>query len=831
MTVTMPLLRTAAVCAALVLLGSGRPAPAAAQPPGAGAAPAPHLALGTLLERYCFTCHNERLRTAGLVLSEMDLARVGDDAERWERVVRKLRAGAMPPAGRPRPDAAAYAALTAWLEAALDRAAPELTPPARRFAVHRLNRVEYGNAVRDLLGVEVDTELLLPPDDDDEGFDNIADVLSVSPTLMERYLFAARRISQLAVGDPAVATASEIYRVPEALVQDDRISEDLPFGSRGGVAIRHYFPVDGEYSIRIRLQRSFYDVIRGLGTVAHQLDVRVDGALVKRFPVGGEHEGPKPPASHTGNTRGDRAWETYSHHADDNLVARVPVTAGLRVVGVSFVKRPAVAEGVLQPPRMLATFGASTDEMMDGNPAVRSVEIDGPFDGAAPRGTTARQRIFTCRPAGEDAAGEARCAERILSGLARRAYRRPVTDRDVETLLAFFESGRRAGGFDGGIQAALERMLVDPEFLFRIERNAGAAARDRVGDVELASRLSFFLWSSIPDDDLLDLAAGGRLGEPAVLERQVRRMLVDSRSAALVRNFAAQWLQLRRLRNASPDPTIFPEFDENLRRAMQRETELFLESQLRADRGVVDLLRADHTFLNERLARHYGIPDVHGSHFRRVAVGAAGRAGLLGQGSILTLTSYPNRTSPVLRGKWVLENILSAPPPPPPADVPALEERAGDGPPRSVREQLRLHRQSPACAGCHNAMDPLGFALENFDAIGRWRDVDRTGVLEEPPAGEPAPGTRIDASGALPGGAAFSGPAGLRELLLARQDEFVATVAERLLTYALGRPVEYYDMPTVRRILRGSAAAGNRWSSLILEIVRSAPFQARRPEA
>ena len=827
MTVTMPLLRTAAAWAALAAIGIGSSAPAAAQPPGAGESPAPHRAL---LERYCFTCHNERLRTAGLVLSAMDLARVGDDAERWERVVGKLRAGAMPPAGRPRPDAAAYAALTAWLEAALDRTAPELTPPARRFAVHRLNRVEYGNAVRDLLGVEVDTELLLPPDDDDEGFDNIADVLSVSPTLMERYLFAARRISQLAVGDPAVATASEIYRVPEALVQDEQISEDLPFGSRGGVAIRHYFPVDGEYSIRIRLQRSFYDVIRGLGTVAHQLDVRVDGALVKRFSVGGEHEGPKPPASHTGNTRGDRAWETYSHHADDNLVARVPVTAGLRVVGVSFVKRPAVAEGVLQPPRMLATFGASTDEMMDGNPSVRSVEIDGPFTGAAPRGTAARQQIFTCRPAGEDAAGEARCAARILAGLARRAYRRPVTDGDVETLLAFFESGRQAGGFDGGIQAALERMLVDPEFLFRIERNA-AAARGRVGDVELASRLSFFLWSSIPDDELLDLAAGGRLGEPAVLERQVRRMLADSRSAALVRNFAAQWLQLRRLRNASPDPTIFPEFDENLRRAMQRETELFLESQLREDRAVVDLLRADHTYLNERLARHYGIPDVQGSHFRRVAVGDAGRVGLLGQGSILTLTSYPNRTSPVLRGKWVLENILSAPPPPPPADVPALEERGGDGQPRSVREQLRLHRQSPACAGCHNAMDPLGFALENFDAIGRWRSVDMTGVLEEPPAGAPAPGTRIDAGGALPGGAAFSGPAGLRELLLARQDEFVATVAERLLMYALGRPVEYYDMPTVRRILRGSAADGNRWSSLILEIVGSAPFQARRPEA
>ena len=824
----MPLLRSAAAWTALVLFGIGPPAPAAAAPQDAGESPAPHRAL---LERYCFTCHNERLRTAGLVLSEMDLARVGADAERWERVVRKLRAGEMPPAGRQRPDAAAYAALTSWLEAALDRAAPGLMPAHRRFAVHRLNRVEYGNAVRDLLGVEVDTELLLPPDDDDEGFDNIAEVLSVSPTLMERYLFAARRISQLAVGDPAVATASEIYRVPEALVQDDRTSDDLPFGSRGGVAVRHYFPLDGEYSIRIRLQRSFYDVIRGLGTVAHQLDVRVDGALVKRFSVGGEHEGPKPPASHTGNTRGDRAWETYSHHADDDLVARVPVTAGLRVVGVSFVRQPAVAEGVLQPPRMLATFGASTDEMMDGNPAVRSVEIDGPFDGAAPRGTAARQQIFTCRPAGEEAAEEARCAERILLRLARRAYRRPVTERDVETLLAFYVAGRPAGGFDGGIQAALERMLVDPEFLFRIERPAGDAAQDRIGDVELASRLSFFLWSSIPDDELLDRAAAGRLGEPAVLERQVRRMLADARSAALVRNFAAQWLQLRQLRNASPDPTIFPEFDENLRRAMQRETELFLVSQLREDRSVVDLLRADHTFVNERLARHYGIPGVYGSHFRRVAVADDNRAGLLGQGSILTLTSYPNRTSPVLRGKWVLENILSAPPPPPPPDVPALEERGGDGQPRSVREQLRLHRQSPACAGCHNAMDPLGFALENFDAIGRWRAVDMTGVFEEPPAGAPAPGARIDPSGALPGGAAFAGPAGLRTLLLEREDEFVATVAERLLMYALGRPVEYYDMPTVRRILREAAAGGNRWSSLILGIVRSAPFQARRPEA
>ena len=822
--------RVAAWCVGLLLAGGAGPGLQAAAGQDLNRPAESH---GALIERYCVTCHNDRLRTAGLVLSAMDLDQVAGDAEQWEKVVRKLRAKAMPPAGRPRPDHAEYAALASWLESALDRAAEDRTPAPRPFAVHRLNRIEYGNAVRDLLGVEVDTELLLPPDDDDEGFDNIADVLSVSPTLMERYLFAARRISRLAVGDPDFGAATEIHRVPEALVQDERIDEDLPFGSRGGVAIRHYFPLDGEYLIRIRLQRSFYDVIRGLGTVPHQLDVRVDGALVQRFTVGGEHLGPKPPASHSGNTRGDAAWETYSHHADDNFVARAPVKAGLRVVGVSFVKRPAVPEGVLQPPRMLATFGASTDEMMDGNPAVRTVEIDGPFGGTAPLGTAAREQIFVCGPAPGSTDEENRCAEQILSRLARRAYRRPVTPRDVETLLPFFAADRDARGFESGIQAALERLLVDPEFLFRIEREpgGGAASPGRVSDIELASRLSFFLWSSIPDEELLDVAAQDRLSDPAVLERQVRRMLADPRSTALVSNFAAQWLQLRQLRNASPDATVFPEFDENLRRAMQRETTLFLESHLREDRSIADLLQADHTFVNERLARHYGIPNVYGDHFRRVPVSDENRAGLLGQGSILTLTSYPNRTSPVLRGKWVLENILSAPPPPPPPDVPALEERDADGNPRSVREQLREHRRNPACAGCHNAMDPLGFALENFDAIGRWRTVDMTGVLEEPPAGAPAPGSRIDPSGSLPGGDAFAGPAGLRSLLLERQDEFVATVAERLLMYALGRPVAYHDMPAVRQVLREAAGENNRWSSVIVGIVRSKPFQMRRSES
>jgi hypothetical protein len=490
-----------------------------------------------------------------------------------------------------------------------------------------------------------------------------------------------------------------------------------------------------------------------------------------------------------------------------------------------------VPEGVLQPPRVLASFGASTDEMMDGNPSVRSVEIAGPFGGAAPRQTDARQKVFVCQPTAAKTVEEERCARRIVSTLARRAYRRPVAENDITTLLGFFREGRRAGGFDAGIQAGLERILVDPEFLFRLERGDTTTSGEGIREIELASRLSFFLWSSIPDDELLEVASKGRLSDRTVLSRQVRRMLVDSRSTALVSNFAAQWLQLRQLRNATPDGTIFPEFDENLREAMQRETELFLESQLREDRSLVDLLRANYTFVNERLAHHYEIPDIHGRHFRRVTIEDADRIGLLGQGSILTLTSYPNRTSPVLRGKWVLENMLGSPPPPPPPNVPALEASAGTGKPRSVREQMQRHRQNAACSACHSVMDPLGFALENFDAIGRRRTVDRTGVLEEPAAGAPPADTPIDASGSLPDGVTFSGVAGLRQLLVDREEEFVGTVAERLLTYALGRPLEYYDMPAVRQILKTAGAGGNRWSSLIVGIVNSRPFQVRRPES
>ena len=783
------------------------------------------------LEKYCVACHNERLRTAGLILTKIDLEHVGEGADAWEKVVRKLRARAMPPPGAPRPDHASYESLTSWLEAELDRAATIAPNPGRR-AVHRLNRVEYGNAIRDLLGLDVDSEALLPPDDEDQGFDNIAAALSVSPTLMERYMYAARQISQLAVGDPDVASPFATYNVPESLVQDDRTSDELPFGSRGGAAIRHYFPLDGEYSVKIRLRRTFYDLVRGVGNVPHTLDLRVDGVLMKTFSVGGEHKGRKPPASHSGNALGDEAWEVYSHHADDGLEVRIPIKAGMHVVGVSFLKRPAVPEGVLQPTPMLASFGHSTDEMMDGNPAVRNLTIGGPFAGTEPRQTRARQQIFVCHPTAGQADEEERCARRILSTLSRRAYRRPVVEADVKTLFEFYESGRRTRGFDGGIQEALERLLVDPEFLFRFERDpAGVSSVHPISDIELASRLSFFLWSSIPDDELLQAASDGKLRTPSVLEQQVRRMLADGRSKALVTNFAAQWLQLRQLRNAAPDLTIFPDFDENLRDAMQSETELFIESQLRDDRSVVDLLRADYTFVNERLARHYRIPDVYGTHFRRIPVKDDRRIGLLGQASLLTLTSYPNRTSPVLRGKWVLENLLGAPPPPPPPNVPALRERSEDGQRQSLRERMEQHRQSPACAVCHKVMDPLGFALENFDAIGKWRVLDETGILDQPAAGAPNPAVSIDPGGVLPDGTAFAGPAGLRKVLVSRQEEFVGVMAERLLMYALGRPVDYYDMPTLRRIMKETASADHRWSSLVIGIVKSVPFQMRRSQS
>jgi hypothetical protein len=769
-----------------------------------------------LLDQYCVTCHNEKSATAGLMLDKLNLDKIGENAGVWEKVVHKLRTRAMPPPGRPRPDAPAYNRLVTHLETELDRASAASPNPGRP-AIHRLNRGEYTNAIRDLLAINIDGESLLPIDEVDQGFDNIADALSVTPVLLERYLSAARAIGRMAVGEPEVRPFSETYEVPKFLTQDDRISDDLPFGSRGGLAIRTHFPADGEYTIRVFLQRNSRDYIRGLAE-PHQLDFRLDGERIKLLTVGGgpELKGEPGPIFSQAARIGDPSSETYEHGgAEKHLEVRFRAKAGERLIAVTFLNKNTIPEGVFQSP--LTQF--QLVQYKGGNPYIDNVVISGPFDVTGVANTPSRQKIFACRPT--RAADEQPCARKILSTLARRAYRRPVTDKDIRTLLRVYESGRAEGDFEAGIQAALERILAGPEFLFRIERDPAGLPPDttyRIGDVEMASRLSFFLWSSIPDDQLLNLAESGKLKDPAIFDQQVRRMLGDPRSKSLVTNFASQWLYLRNLGSKTPDPKLFPEFDETLRQAFQQETELFVESMLRDDQSVLRLLDANYTFLNERLARHYGMPNVYGSHFRRVTLGPEfdARRGLLGQGSLLTVNSYANRTSVVLRGKWLLENLLGAPPPPPPPNVPSLEDNGADGRPLPLRELMEKHRKNPACATCHAAIDPLGFALENFDAIGRWRMVDAA--------------TSIDSSGVLPDGTLLEGPSGLREVLLSRPEEFVAVVAEKMLVYALGRRVESYDFPAVRKIVREAARQDYRWSSLILATAKSTPFQMRRSQ-
>ena len=776
----------------------------------------------TLLDRYCVTCHNERLRTGNLALDATPLDPIRERANVWEKVLLKLEERAMPPPGRrARPEPAAYDSAAAWLEAALDRAA-DAAPDPGRPAIHRLNRAEYANAVRDLLGLEIDAPSLLPADDLSFGFDNNADLLGVSPALMERYVSAAHKVSRMAVGDRRLRPTAETYEISRTRVQDLRAGDALPFGSRGGVAVRHRFPLDGEYELRVRLQRDIVGNIYGLAR-EERIELRIDGEQVAVFRVGGD-----------GNCgRTSLAGYHGCMDADDELVARVAVRAGTRDVGAAFLRRTLAPEG-LTPRRVpVSSFilSAAQDPPASERMAIDQLVVDGPYTAAGPGDTASRRRIFACRPGettpsgagprGGPGAVEASCARRILGTLARRAYRRPATEADVATLMDFYAAGRAEGGFDGGIQRALTRLLVDPEFLFRLETDAPGTAPGtayRLSDLELASRLSFFLWSSIPDDDLLDDAAAGRLRDPATLERHVRRMLADRRSEALVGNFVAQWLHLRNMNRVTPDVNRFPEFDDNLRDALARETELLVASELRADGGVADLLTADYTFVNERLARHYGIPGVYGSRFRRVELGPGapgGRGGLLGHGSILTVTSHATRTSPVLRGKWVLENILGAPPPPPPDDVPALDENAPGEPHRSVRERLEQHRANPVCASCHARMDPLGFALEGFDGIGRSRAADG--------------GAALDTSAALPDGTAFDGPAELRAALAERREAFVRTVAARMLTYALGRGLEAHDRPAVRRIVR-EAGPDYRWSSLVLGIAQSVPFTMRRSE-
>ena len=776
-----------------LLLAGGAVSPAAAGPADRRA----------LLDTYCTACHNDRLRTAGLVLESgaVDAADLGAHAEVWEKVLRKVRSGQMPPAGRRRPDAGSAARFTGALAAELDALAAAAPDPGRP-AVHRLNRTEYVNAVRDLLHLEIDGRALLPADDSGHGFDNNADVLTMSPALLDRYVAAATKIGRLAVGDPDVSPASATYRIPRSVRQHERMSEALPFGTRGGIAVRHMFPLDGEYLVRVRLSRDGDYGIGGLDR-GDELEVRLDRRRVAAFTAGGVEELKGLTYDSQEPIPLDRPdlleRKIYDNTADEGFEVRLQVEAGLREVGAAFVRYAGVPEAGGRGSR---------------GPSVGHIEILGPYDAAAPAGTPSRERIFICRPvtAGE----ELPCAREILSALARRAYRRPVQAADVDALLGFYEAGRLEGGFDTGIQFALERLLVDPEVLFRVERDpAGMTAGAVYGlsDVELASRLSFFLWSSIPDDELLAAAERGDLSRPAVLERQVRRMLADPRASGLVNNFASQWLLVRNVRFAEPDRALFPEVDGNLRDALARETELLFEDQFRRDRSILDLLRSDYTFVNSRLARHYGIPGVYGSHFRRVALADERRHGLLGHGSVLTVTSYPNRTSPVLRGKWVLENLLGAPPPPPPPDVPSLGEESKSKP-ATVRERLEQHRANPACASCHARMDPLGFALENFDPIGRWRERD--GELP------------IDASADLPDGSTVDGPVAFRNALLARHEEFAGNFTEKLMTYALGRGVTYHDAPAVRAIVREAGASDYRWSDVILGIVRSVPFRMRK---
>lgn len=783
-----------------------------------------------LLDHYCVSCHNDRAKTAGLTLTSLDPADVGAAPDVWEKVVRKLSTASMPPPGRPRPDKTATDVFVAQLVTALDRRAA-LAPNPGRQVISRLNRSEYVNAIRDLLAVELDGPTLLPADDVVEGFDNVAGSMTVSPLLMERYLAAARRASRLAVGDPTIGPSfgGQVYELSTRTFQDDRMSEDLPFGSRGGLAVRHRFPLNGDYQIKVLLRRNLYNFLKGLRE-PHELEIRIDGARVRTFTVGGGDYGTPPPISFAGNHGVEEGtspeWEEYHLVTGDaHLEARVPVQAGTRVVGVSFVQRHYEPEGIRQPGP--TAFHFSIDESLTSasgkrEPAVDSVSIFGPYTASGPGDTVSRQRLFVCHP--RTRVEDLPCATRIMSTVARRAFRRPVTDADVRPLLRIYEIARETGDFESGIQEALTRILVDPEFLFRIEappERGPAVALRRLTDVQLATRLSFFLWSSIPDDELLELAERGRLGDGAVLEQQVGRMLRDDRSRAMVDNFASQWLGLQSLRGIVPNPEIFPEtvYDETLREAFKRETELFVGSQLREDHSVVQLLTANYTYLNERLARHYGIPNVYGSRFRRVSFPNDQRGGLIGQGSILMLTSYADRTSAVLRGKWLLDNVFGAPPPDPPPNIPALKERGDDGKPVSLREALAQHRRSPVCASCHSRMDPLGLALENYDAIGKWRTISEDGV------------TPIDASGSLPDGTHLDGVAAVRKLAVSHRAEFIETLTEKMLMYALGRGIEYDDMPTIRGIVREAAPNDYRWSAIILGIVKSVPFQMRRSES
>ncbi|HLH96361.1 MAG TPA: DUF1592 domain-containing protein [Xanthobacteraceae bacterium] len=800
------------IASASLLLAAARPAENASggSPNSAPApAPAPVIAHPSAFDQhavwqtwkiYCDTCHFGPKARANLNLEGLDLANLDAKGEVWEKLLRKLRAREMPPPGMPRPDDATYDALVKAIEAERDRVS-EIRPNPGHPTLHRLNRTEYANVIRDLLAVDVDVSEMLPADDTGYGFDNIGDVLQVSPLLMERYLSAAAKISRVAVGDTKIPVAYQTYPISHGLNQSDRMSEEMPLGSRGGTEVRHRFPVDGVYEISVQLARGKADEFLGMGT-ERKVDLRLDDRRLGLFTV----------AASKGKGSVDAGYGGFGggNDPDAHMKVRLPVKAGSHELLATFVKDTVVSEDFV-PKR---GRDGNDKDYFEG---IGAITVVGPFDVQGPGSTESRDKIFICHP--DDPSGEQACAEKILGNLAHRAYRRPIVAEDLPPLMALYRQGAKTGGFEAGIRLALQKILVSPEFIFRLELDPPGAAPGSVhpvSDVELASRISFFLWSSMPDDELLSVAESGGLSDPAVREKEVRRLLADPRSEALVKNFVGQWLFLRNIPRVQPDSGAFPNFDDNLRQAMEEETELVVDSTLREDRNVADLLTTDYTFVNQRLAEHYGIKGIYGNEFRRISITDPNRMGLLGQASIMTVTSYPNRTAPTIRGKWVLEQLLGTPPPPPPPNVPALKD---DGSTKSLtmRQRMEEHRASPQCAVCHRLMDPIGFALENYDGIGRWREF----------AGDEGTGT-IDASGVLPDGTAFDGPAGLRDILVARREQFVQTFTERLLTYGLGRGVEQYDAPIIRRIVREASADDYKWSSIVLGIVNSNPFQMRR---
>lgn len=756
-------------------------------------APAPTVN-GQMLSQYCVGCHNDDTQMAGFDLTKLDLNRVAKDAPQWEKVVRKMRAGMMPPAGMPRPDKGTMQTFTVALETSLDRVAIEKPNPGRK-PIHRLNRAEYANSVRDLIGIEVDAAALLPPDDSTNGFDNIAEVLSVSPALMEGYVRAASKISRMAVGDKEMNPIVESFTLPQGFSQLKHV-DGTPVGTRGGMAFSHYFPLDAEYVFKINFYHLSTGPLFGQSTPGEKLEVAINGERVALLDI-----------------------NPNLKINEDVRTPPIKIKAGPQWVSAAFIQRAAGPIQDFHTPFEYALSDLTTGSILGftGLPHLKTLGISGPFNVTGPGDTPARQHVFVCQPA--SASDEGPCAKKIIQSLARQAFRRPVNDSDVKTLMDLYQVGRSKGDFDSGIRMAVQAILADPEFVFRFERkpsNVAAGKNYKLTDVELASRLSYFIWSSAPDAELLALAEEGKLSQPANLDKQVRRMLGDPRSRSLAENFAGQWLFLRNLKAVQPDNYIFIDFDTNLKDSMLRETELFFDSIVREDRNVIELLNANYTFVNERLAKHYNIPNVKGDRFRRVLLPDPNRWGLLGHGSILTLTSLSNRTSPVQRGKWVMENILGVHAPTPPPNVPLLKEDQHNEKLLSVRQRLESHRENPSCAACHQMMDPIGFSLDNFDAVGAWRVTDN--------------GFKIDASGKLVDGTAINGPSSLREALVAQSDTFRGTLAEKLLTYALGRGLDYYDMPVVRSVVREAGRNENRFSAFVAGIVKSSPFQMRRAE-